>query len=344
LKLVDSGWTAAELREEVIRLGPWHIDIEVTPEVSTRAFLDAPPGTYAEEQHRRISFYDPRGGFLRRLRRAFPAGLEGRSVLDCACNCGAHLFYAKEAGAGRCFGFDVRRHWIDQARFLATHRGIPAAEMRFEVCDLYDLPGLQPSRYDVTFFCGIFYHLPDPVTGLRLAADVTDEVLVLRTATRAALPDGALAVERESATHLMSGAYGLGWFPTGPEVLTRILEWLGFTEVRVTLWRHPPKGPEHLDLLELFAARAPGYFDSWDGGRATGDAGLAEAIETCVPPGATVFVMSSSDTLPEVHSRTVVPAPAAPDQLELDRKSRPTYIAVAEGGPFRIHELGSAAR
>ena len=92
--------TSDELREEVIRLGPWHIDIEITPEVSSAAFLDAPPGTYPEDASR-ITFHNPHDGFLRRIHRAFPGGLEGRSVLDCACNCGAYLFYAKEAGAGR---------------------------------------------------------------------------------------------------------------------------------------------------------------------------------------------------------------------------------------------------
>ena len=34
--------TVAELRAEVIRLGPWHVDFAITPEISTRAFLDAP--------------------------------------------------------------------------------------------------------------------------------------------------------------------------------------------------------------------------------------------------------------------------------------------------------------
>ena len=158
---------AAALRDEVIRLGPWHIDIEITPEVSTGDCFDAAQGTYSTE-HGNISFYSPRTGFLRRLRRAFPDGLEGRSVLDCACNCGAHLFYAKEAGAGRCFGFDVRRHWIDQAHFLAEHRTAPADDMRFEVADLYDLPALDLPRFDVTFFFGIF--LPPPGPGHRTEA------------------------------------------------------------------------------------------------------------------------------------------------------------------------------
>jgi tRNA (mo5U34)-methyltransferase len=317
------GPTAAELRDEVIRLGPWHIDIDVTAEVSTRAFLDAPPGTYCEELGE-ISFYRPREGFLRRLGRMFPAGLDGRSVLDCACNCGAHLFYAKEAGAGRCLGFDVREHWIDQARFLAAHRTGPSDDMRFEVSDLYDLPALAPGSFDVTFFFGLFYHLPDPVIGLKLAADLTGELLVLRTATKAGRPDGMLAVERESPTQLMSGTHGIGWFPTGPEVLSRILAWVGFPEVRCSLWRHPPKQRGDLDLLELFAARTPGYFDGWDARGATGQEGTAEAIETCVPPGATVLVVSERDAIPDVHSRNAIPFAG-----ELERGA---YVAVPRTG------------
>ena len=130
-----------ELRDEVIRLGPWHLDVEITPELSTRAFLEAPAGTYADSLGK-IGFRSPREGFIERMLRIYPNGLEGRSVMDCACNCGGFLFWAKEIGAGDCFGFDVRRHWIDQAKFLAEHRSGPTDGMRFEVCDLYDLPKL----------------------------------------------------------------------------------------------------------------------------------------------------------------------------------------------------------
>ena len=330
---------AAALCEEVIRLGPWHIDIEITPEVSTGDCLDAAPGTYSTE-HGNISFYSPRTGFLRRLRRAFPHGLEGRSVLDCACNCGAHLFYAKEAGAGRCFGFDVRRHWIDQAQFLAEHRTAPADGMRFEVADLYDLPALGLPRFDVTFFFGIFYHLPDPVTGLKRACDLTDEVLVLRTATKAARRDGSLVAHDESATHLMSGAYGLGWFPTGPDVLSRILKHFGFAEVRCSLWRHPPKQAAGLDLLELFAARRPGWFEGWDASRAHGAEGVAEAIETRVPPGATVLVMG--DRAPDVHSRRTIPFTGARDELTAGWAEGARWMVDADGCVRELEGPGSS--
>ena len=175
-----------------------------------------------------MHFQRPHEGFLRRMGRVFPQGMAGRRVLDCACNCGYFLFWSKELGAGECLGFDAREHWIRQARFLAAHRAQPSDGIRFEVCDLYDLPALDPGRFDVTFFNGIFYHLPNPITGLKLAADRTDELLVLNTATMAGRPDGALVADEESPTKLMSGLYGLNWFPTGPRVLTRDPALAGF--------------------------------------------------------------------------------------------------------------------
>ena len=157
--------SAEELREEVIRLGPWHVEVEITPEVSTAAFLDAPAGdatrttsaSCTSSARTRASC----GGCGACSRR----GWTGRRVLDCACNCGYFLFWSKELGAGECLGFDAREHWIRQARFLAAHRAQPSDGIRFEVCDLYDLPALDPGRFDVTFFNGIFYHLPEPDHG-----------------------------------------------------------------------------------------------------------------------------------------------------------------------------------
>jgi tRNA (mo5U34)-methyltransferase len=307
--------TEAQLREEVMRLGPWHIDIEITPEVSTAAFLDAPPGTYSES-FGKISFHNPREGFLRRIRRLFPNGLEGRSVLDCACNCGAYLFYAKEAGAGRCLGFDLREHWIDQARFLTEHRTAPTDDMRFEVADLYDLPNRDMGRFDVTFFLGIFYHLPDPVTGLKLAADLTDEVLILNTATDAGRPDGLLVAEHESPTKAMSGAYGLCWKPTGPQVLAQILNWLGFPEVRCSVWRHAPNQSERLDRIEVIAARTPGFFADWDAFTPPGMTRAGELIGTHTRPNSRVLVRGNAE-LGELRGREIVRGKHAADYLAL---------------------------
>src|SRR5919206_1068489 len=112
--------STVELEQEVIRLGPWHLDVQITDEVSTRAFLKAPEGTYPATPGK-VAFQDMRSFFVNTMLRIYPNGLEGRSVLDCACNCGGYLFWAKELGAGECFGFGVGEHWNEPARFLADH-------------------------------------------------------------------------------------------------------------------------------------------------------------------------------------------------------------------------------
>jgi SAM-dependent methyltransferase len=312
------------LREEIVRLGPWHYELEVTPEVSTRAFLDAPEGTYPD-WFGQVSFIPNfEENFTGTLRRVYPEGLAGRSMLDCACNCGAYLFVAKNLGAGECFGSDVREHWIEQARFLSKYRTRPAggvepqanherltvaqaaaslgitegavrsrikrgtlpttkeggtvfvllpnigvpgdqSKIEFRVCDLYELPKRGLTPFDITLFNGIFYHLPDPVSGLKVAADLTRELLIVNTATRTGQPDGMLVLREESKEMILSGVHGLNWLPTGPDVLTRILRWLGFPEVRLH-W-HVPHGqnqPADLGRLELFAARDKGTFEAFD--------------------------------------------------------------------------------
>jgi SAM-dependent methyltransferase len=301
-----------ELRAEVVRLGPWHIDVEITPELSTSAFLEAPPGTYPAS-FGRVGFQSPRKGVLRKMRRLYPDGLAGRRVLDCACNCGALLFWAKEIGASECFGFDVREHWVDQANFLREHRAKPSGGIRFEVRDLYELPELGLERFDITFFNGIFYHLPDPITGLRIAADLTGELLIVNTVTHNGYPDGMLVAGRESETQLMSGVYGLNWFPTGPEVLSRVLNWMGFPETRCHRWRRtsPDQGSE-LGRMEVLAGRSAEVFQAYD--RPPTRLELLDRIDriarSALPEGATVLVASGGDEeLTQIEGRRTWPFP-----------------------------------
>jgi tRNA (mo5U34)-methyltransferase len=254
-----------ELKEEIIRLGPWHLDVQVTPELSTSAFLEAPEGTHdsgSPTEGGPVSFLNDRPGWQRQVSKIYPEGLEGRSFLDCACNCGGYSFWTKELGAARIFGFDVREHWIRQAKFLLEHREWPSDGIRFEVLDLYDLPKSDLAQFDLTLFKGIFYHLPDPVAGLKLAADMTREVLIVNTAVRVDLPDGMLAVQQEWTEHPMSGVYGLNWVPTGRDVMAQILNWMGFPETRLTSWvANRTYEGKQLGRLEIVGAREPGRLD-----------------------------------------------------------------------------------
>ena len=206
-----------------------------------------------------VQLISPRDTFIKRMKRIYPEGFAGKSFLDCACNCGGYSFWAKELGAEECFGFDVREHWINQANFLLQNRPDPKENMTFKVLDLYDLPKMELEPFDITMFKGIFYHLPDPISGLKIAADLTKELLYLDTATINGYPEDCLVSCFEGTEELMSGVHGLSWFPSGPKVLEDILKWLGFVEFRLLMWnKERPKRPKN-GRLTLLASRKKNF-------------------------------------------------------------------------------------
>jgi hypothetical protein len=162
----------------------------------------------------------------------------------------ADQFWTWPATPGR-LGFDARERWIDQARLVAEYRGV---DVEFEVKNLYDL---EPGEWDVVLFNGIFYHLPDPITGLKIAADQCKETLIVNTATKSDWPDGALVANVENVSDPLQGLYGPSFYPTGPKSLEHIFNWLGFPKV-VVQWQMDADEdqPEGYGRMQLAASRS----------------------------------------------------------------------------------------
>jgi tRNA (mo5U34)-methyltransferase len=253
-----------ELSRQVKRLAPWHHDIELTTDLSTgRVFSES--GTLTQAENEGVSLISPRRRFFARMKRLFPDGLSGQHFLDCACNAGAYCFWARELDAARIVGFDVREHWINQAKFVQQHRTFaPVDRIEFHVKDLYDVPRLELRPFDLTYFSGIFYHLPDPITGLKIAADLTRDILILNTAMMPN-PDNprGMTMARESRTLVMSGVHELAWFPNGPETLRDILLWAGFKEQKISM--HNIKKDVPRSRIEIIAARERGRLEEFEG-------------------------------------------------------------------------------
>jgi tRNA (mo5U34)-methyltransferase len=251
--------SAEQLRSEIQRLGPWHQDLEIAPGVRTGVH---PPGVTDPLRVGSPGLIEPKLMIDHLLRDFLPGGFAGRSVLDCACNAGGYLFEARNRGAGHCFGFDVRDHWIQQARFLAQY--LPSEDIGFSQSDLLDLRQLQLPIFDVTFFFGIFYHLPDPAAALRIAADHTRELLVVNTAADIQRSKHALTLSMESDTMLMSGVHQLAWMPTSPHVVEAIIRWCGFPHTRVHYIRKPlvKQHRYRMQILGARDARTFAHFDS----------------------------------------------------------------------------------
>ena len=184
---------------------------------------------------------------VRPLQQLYQQDLDGRTVLDPACNGGAYLFWAGDAGAGDCFGSDVREDSIRQARLLQEGRA-HSKGIRFEAMEIYDLPELGLEPFDVTIFAGLFCHLADPVSGLKIAADLTNDLMVIDTATMWGTEDDSL----------VAGAEGLKWVPSGPAVVERILRWAGFIDTQVM---HRVQTGETTGQVVILATKRPGLLD-----------------------------------------------------------------------------------
>ncbi|MCA9050823.1 MAG: hypothetical protein KDA89_18925 [Planctomycetaceae bacterium] len=267
----------SDLRELIIQLGPWHQKVQVTESVSTAVSLEAPKALYSA--HGPVAFIDDHDEFAGLMGALFPDGLAGKTLIEAACNCGAYSLWFRQMGGRGAFGFDARNHWIRQAEFLKSHLlSADDDSVQFAVADLYAVPSLNREPADVGMFKGIFYHLPDPIGGLRIVADLTRELLIFNTSTRSSFKPG-LVLSQESVTNVMSGIHGLNWFPSGPNVAQAILKSMGFNDFRVLFWHKRPSlrfgSARGLKIyvknmimgtgrMELLAARTPGFFDAFD--------------------------------------------------------------------------------
>src|SRR6266446_2469799 len=111
--------------------------------------------------------------------------LSGRSVLDIGAWNGFFSFEAKRRGASRVLATDHycwnHEHFRGRETFEFARSTLG---LDIEMLDI-DVPELCPERvgstFDVALFLGVFYHLFDPIDGLRRAAALAKEVLVVET-------------------------------------------------------------------------------------------------------------------------------------------------------------------
>ena len=131
------------------------------------------PGHDSQEQHRQEAklMFDP-------------IKISGASVIDVAAWNGFHSFEAKRRGAARVLATD---HF---AWNHADFRGRETFDLAREALGLdieaqdIDIPDISVEKlgtFDVVLFLGVFYHLFDPIDGLRRVASLARDVLVVVT-------------------------------------------------------------------------------------------------------------------------------------------------------------------
>ena len=165
--------TEQEMRNEIHRLAPFHHKVDLPYGLST----------YVPELSRRRIEYTRLSNLVKhvfpRLINACGGSLEGRRVLDVACNCGGFSVEAAKCNSAYVLGIDVVGHYIEQANFIKCALNLD--QLEFKVMDIESLEESTVGLFDVTFCFGILYHLENPIHAMKRLASVTKSIMLIDT-------------------------------------------------------------------------------------------------------------------------------------------------------------------
>jgi tRNA (mo5U34)-methyltransferase len=163
-----------------------------------------------------------------------PRDLSGRSVLDIGAWDGFFSFEAERRGA-------VRVVACDYYAWHGTGWGTGQGKAGFDLArtalgsrvedvslDVLDLSPERVGRFDVVFFLGVLYHVPNPLLALERVASVTERMLVLETVV------DLVGIDRPAAAFYPGRELNddpTNWWGPNPAAVRGLLHAVGFTRV-----------------------------------------------------------------------------------------------------------------
>jgi SAM-dependent methyltransferase len=239
---------------EMEMLKPWHQKVQISHDLNTDVFDGLYEGR-SMVNHRHTADF---------ISRVYRADIVEKSMLDCGCNAGAHLYEAARYGIKKGLGFDARQHWINQAEWLKNNISIFNTDnIEFIVSNIYDIPNKNIGKFDVSMYSGLFYHVEEPFLSLKILSDVTNELLIVNTMYEKEHDQGyskdCLYLKLEDVQSPLSGTHGVSWCPSGENVIKRMLQTLGFKSFYLIFKRPNPTGGN--GRLGLAASKIEGMFD-----------------------------------------------------------------------------------
>ena len=113
-----------------------------------------------------------------------PKDLSGKTVLDIGAWDGFFSFQAERHGAKRVLATDhfcwSGPGWGTKDGFNFVHNALDSKVESLDI-DAMDISPDNVGKFDVVMFLGVLYHLQDPMAGLRVAASVCKDLLIIET-------------------------------------------------------------------------------------------------------------------------------------------------------------------
>lgn len=170
--------------------------------------------------------------FMPWLLQATGGTLEGKRVLDVACNSGFWSIQCALLGAKEVVGFDARQELIDQANLIKRIVGVRNVDYR--LLNLWEMtPDALGGTFDVVLTLGILYHLPKPVEALERTKAMSRDYVLLDTSVFAAKAPLIFLKWEEPYDILSAVAAGVSMVPSrrSVEMILKHLKFREWTEI-----------------------------------------------------------------------------------------------------------------
>ena len=194
------------IAERARALSPWRLKVELAPGLWTS---DCNRVDESDPDKMNVAVIDPRE-IIPFFNKYYPGGLTDKDVLDVACNSGGYSFLARELGARSVTGFDIREHWIEQARFIKSIKYPTDISISFKKRDASMYFKKAKKQYDIIIFKGILYYLPDPINILMGYCDLARDAILIDSVCSYEIPEQCFAAVAETGGHMLSGVRWAG--------------------------------------------------------------------------------------------------------------------------------------
>jgi tRNA (mo5U34)-methyltransferase len=108
------------------------------------------------------------------IRWQFPTDLTGKTMIDIGCADGFYSIVGRQRGAKRVLSIDDQQ--TIGVRFLLENKVYP---IEYRQLDLMSPEFLDLEPFDFVHFAGVFYHLQNPVEGIKRVRRITREVALI---------------------------------------------------------------------------------------------------------------------------------------------------------------------
>ena len=169
-----------EIRQKIDSFRKWHFVFDLNGNLTRKKNY--------RQVWRKEYFFDP-------LVDLAGGSLEGKRVLDLACNAGFWSLCSVEAGCDYVLSVDFEQMFVEQANFVFEVKEVEKSRYDFVAGDIFATDLTQFGNFDVVLCPGLMYHVNKPMELMEKISALNSDLLLIDTRL-SDLPGSAISIRK----------------------------------------------------------------------------------------------------------------------------------------------------